>query len=322
VKNSEAFVRRDIEFKTEDGTVLRGYLHAEPNVAAPCIVMAHGFGGIKEHIDHFAAAFAASGFTVIVYDHRGFGTSGGKLRHEVDPYVQMADWRDVITQATELPEVDAAAGVGLWGSSFAGGLAMVIGANDARVRCVVAQIPQVSGHLNSRQMFSVEQRAELERRLAADRRGRIAGEAPEMIPVFSSDPNTLCALPPIVEQDFIDFALRDSPSWSNEVTLRSVAHLLEFEPAGWIPHVAPKPLLMIVGRADTCTFPEVQLAAFESARHPKQVLVHEGGHFDTYTDHFEQSSEAAISWFLEHLRDGEEFPSMAAVPTAVALDRH
>lgn len=310
-------MRRDIEFKTEDGTVLRGYLHAKPNLAAPCIVMAHGFGGVKEHIDHYAAAFAASGFTVIVYDHRGFGTSEGQPRLEVDPYVQMADWRDVITHAAELPEVDGDTGFGLWGSSFAGGLAMVIGANDPRVRCVVAQIPQVSGHLNSRQMFSVEQRAELERRLAADRRGRVAGEEPEMIPVFSTDPNTLCALPPVVDQEFIDFVLQDTPSWRNEVTLRSVAHLLEFEPAGWIPHLSPKPLLMIVGRTDTCTFPEVQLAAFESAHHPKQVLVHNGGHFDTYSDHFEQTSQAATSWFLEHLHGEDEFSSVGTVATSL-----
>jgi len=80
-----------------------------------------------------------------------------------------------------------------------------------------------------------------------------------------------------------------------------VAHLAEFEPAGWAPHVAPKPLLMVVAARDTCTFPEIQLDVFETARGPKRLIVHPGGHFDTYVDHFEETSRPARDWFVEHL---------------------
>jgi fermentation-respiration switch protein FrsA (DUF1100 family) len=122
-----------------------------------------------------------------------------------------------------------------------------------------------------------------------------------MIPVFSTDPAELCALPPLVSQRFIEFALETAPTWRNEVTLRSVEHLMEFEPAGWTPHVAPKALLMIVGARDECTFPEIQLDVFETARGPKKLVVHAGGHFDTYTDHFDETGTAARDWFAEHL---------------------
>jgi hypothetical protein len=294
-------MRRDIEFRTEDGTLLRGFLHTSAEGSAPGIVMAHGFSGVKEQIDHYAAFFAEAGFSVLVYDHRGFGESEGTPRGEVDPHRQIADWRDAITFAAGLPEIDPERGFGVWGSSFAGGLAMVVAANDSRVRCVVSQIPNVSGHRNSREMFNVAQRRQIRERLVADRMARLAGDPPAMIPVFSTEPDELCAMPPAVSQRFIDRGIEAAPTWRNEVTLRSVEHMMEFEPAGWTPHVAPKPLLMIVGALDTCTFPEIQVDVFETAREPKKLVVHPGGHFDTYIEHFEATSRPAREWFAEHL---------------------
>jgi dienelactone hydrolase len=71
-------MKRDIEFTTEDGTILRGFLRTpKMGGSAPGIVMAHGFSGVKEQLDHYAALFAKSGFSVPPYDHRSFGTSDG-----------------------------------------------------------------------------------------------------------------------------------------------------------------------------------------------------------------------------------------------------
>lgn len=295
-------MRREVEFRTEDGTLLRGFLHLRAGgPPAPGIVMAHGFSGVKEQIDPYAALFAEAGFAVLLYDHRGFGTSEGEPRLEVDPYRQISDWRDAISFAATLPEVDPLHGFGIWGSSFAGGLALVVAANDKRVRCVVSQIPNVSGHRNSREMFSAAQLMELRGRFADDRALRLAGHPPAMIPVFTTEPGQLCALPPTVSQQFIDYGLATTPTWRNEVTLRSLEHMIEFEPAGWAPHIAPRPLLMIVAAQDTCTFPQIQLDVFEAARQPKNLIVHQGSHFDTYTDHFGETSQPARDWFLRHL---------------------
>jgi len=121
-----------------------------------------------------------------------------------------------------------------------------------------------------------------------------------MIPVFGTGHDELSALPPAKSQRFMDHSLA-TPGWENRVTLRSVEHLAEFEAAGWAPHVGPRPLLMIVGAADDCTFPEIELDVFATAREPKKLVVHPGGHFQTYTEHFEQTSSAARDWFSEHL---------------------
>ena len=85
--------------------------------------------------------------------------------------------------------------------------------------------------------------------------------------------------------------------WSNEVTLRSVEHMIEFEPAGWVPYVAPIPLMMIVGRLDVCTFPELQLDVFATAREPKRLVMHPCRHFKTDTRHVAETIPAAIEWF-------------------------
>lgn len=310
-------MRSEVEFAVEDGTVLRGYLHGERR--APGILMAHGFSGVKEQIDHYASRFAEGGFSVLVHDHRGFGDSDGTPRLEVDADRQLADWRDAITFALTRPEFDSAVGIGLWGSSFAGGLAMMLAATDRRVRCVVSQIPQVSGRRNERRMFSVAQRARLDEELASDRITRLAGGVPRMIPVFSPAPDGFCALTPPLSERYIRATEEAVPAWRNEVTLRSVENMNNVEPAAWAPYISPTPFLMIVGANDTCTFPENQIETFAQAREPKRLVIHPGSHFDTYTDYFEATSRAALDWFDEHLRprvacDGTVQPAHRPMP--------
>ena len=47
----EATMRKDVEFKTEDGVTLRGWLYLpdEARGRVPTIVMAHGFSAVKEN---------------------------------------------------------------------------------------------------------------------------------------------------------------------------------------------------------------------------------------------------------------------------------
>ncbi|WP_370324678.1 alpha/beta hydrolase [Euzebya sp.] len=73
-------MRHDIEFRTEDGTTLRGWRYDAEGVEgpAPTVVMAHGFSATKEiHLDDFAEVFAAAGLGVIVYDNPNLGESDG-----------------------------------------------------------------------------------------------------------------------------------------------------------------------------------------------------------------------------------------------------
>jgi uncharacterized protein len=250
-------------------------------------------------IEPYAGYFAEAGFAVLLYDHRGFGLSDGAPRHEVNPHIQLSDWRDAISFAATQPEFATHAGFGVWGSSFAGGLAMVLAANDPRVSCVVAQIPNVSGHRNGAKIFTAEQLAEIRRRAAADRAGRLAGQQPKTVPIFPTFEGEVSALMTGLPDGVIDRASR-APTWKNEVTVRSLEHLIEFEPAGWMPYVSPKPLLMIIAEHDMCTFSDIQRNVFAGLSEPKELVSYAGGHFDAYVEFFNETAGWARSWFVQH----------------------
>ena len=189
-------MRKDIEFKTEDGIKLRGwhYLPEKRTGKVPTIVMAHGFSAVKEmYLDRFADAFAAAGLGALVFDNRNFGASDGEPRQEIDPWQQVSDYRDGITFAETLPETDPAR-IGIWGSSYSGGHVMVVGAIDRRVKCVVAQVPLASGHDNARRLIRADYLAGVQQMFADDRRARMAGKPPAMIPVVAEDPAAPSAL--------------------------------------------------------------------------------------------------------------------------------
>ncbi len=297
-------MRSDIEFKTEDGTILRGW-HYRPDTGQgpfPTIVMAHGYSAVKEmYLDKFAEVFAASGMAAIVFDNRNFGASDGEPRQEIDPHQQVSDYRDAITYAQTLPDTNPDR-IGVWGSSYSGGHVLVVGAIDRRVKCVVSQVPLISGYRCARRLIRADIIGPVNDMFADDRAKRYAGEAPAMMPVVSEDPAGPAALPTADSWTwFTETQKLRAPSWKNEVTLRSVEMFLGYEPGAHIAHISPTPLLMVVALGDHLTVSDQTLEAYEKALHPKKLVAMNGGHFDAYIAGFEESSSEARDWFLAHL---------------------
>src|ERR1700757_3682088 len=83
---------RRAKIQTEDGTILRAYLHSPGPGAHPGIVMCPGFGGVKQLIDPYAALFAEAGFAVLNFDNRGWGTSEGEPRQELNVFKQLTTY--------------------------------------------------------------------------------------------------------------------------------------------------------------------------------------------------------------------------------------
>jgi cephalosporin-C deacetylase-like acetyl esterase len=119
------FRKEDVRFPAAGGIELSAWLFVPERRATPlqAITMVRGYAGTKYH-----------GLVVLLHDHRGFGDSGGELRHDVNPRQQIADWRRAISYLQDRPEVDQNR-VGLWGTGFAGGF----------IPC-----PMVSGRTKSR----------------------------------------------------------------------------------------------------------------------------------------------------------------------------
>lgn len=296
--------RKNVEFLSE-GARLRGWLYLPvPSPRAgrhPAIVMAHGFSAVKEqYLDRYAEVFAGAGFVVLVYDHRNFGESEGMPRQEVDPALQKRGYRDAISFVATRPEVDATR-IGIWGSSFSGGHVLEIAAIDRRVRCVVSQVPQISGYQSALRRTRADHVPALLGRFEADRARRFAGGVPAMLPATSADPAEPCAMAGADSHAFFAATATFAPNWRNEVTLRSAELSRENEPGIYIARISPTPLLMIVAEADTLTATDLCLRAYEEALQPKELVMISGGHFTPYVEHFERTSQCAAQWFKRHL---------------------
>jgi fermentation-respiration switch protein FrsA (DUF1100 family) len=125
-----------------------------------------------------------------------------------------------------------------------------------------------------------------------------------MMPVVSEDPMGPAALPtPDSYQWFTETARTRAPAWRNEVTLRTVELLMDYEPGAYIERIAPTPLLMVVAAGDHLTPADLALEAYARALEPKRLELLPGGHFDAYLGPgFEQASGAARDWFVTHLK--------------------
>ena len=240
----------------------------------------------------------------MVHDHRGFGSSGGLPRNDIDPWTRIGDWRCALSYLESRPEVDSAR-IGVSGTSYSGGHVLVLGATDRRVKCVVSQVPTISGREQSRRWVSPDALPLFEELLLDDLRAQHQGGEPRVRAVVSADLNELAAYR---APDAVAFYTQPVPenAWQNEVTLRSTFAARMYEPGSWVKRISPTPLLMVVVDHDTITLTDLELQAYEEALQPKQMKVIRGGHFDPYVTKFDEASSAAVEWFSQHLRSAPE----------------
>jgi hypothetical protein len=133
-----------------------------PDEKLPAILLCHGWGGLKEHLNQtYARWFSRGGFAVLAFDYRGWGESDARLvpvaapsepdshgdlsvrahplRKVVDPYDQIRDITSCLDYLESHPNVDPER-IGLWGTSYGGGHVVYMAAHDPRVKAIVAQV--------------------------------------------------------------------------------------------------------------------------------------------------------------------------------------
>jgi uncharacterized protein len=133
--------REDLEFRSgPDACAAWLYPARRDGDGRPVVVMAHGLSGTRrDRLGPFAERFAAAGFAALVFDHRGFGESGGEP-DLFDPGRQLEDWRAAIAFARSLPAVDPGR-VATFGSSMGGGNALAAAATDPLIAAAISQVP-------------------------------------------------------------------------------------------------------------------------------------------------------------------------------------
>jgi len=165
-----------------DGTRMAGDLYLPKGLKAtdklPAIVLCAGTGGTKGGTQaRLAPIFVEKGYIVLAFDYRGWGQSESQLvalepqpkpdeKNEMTIKVkairwpmnytdQTADIRAAISFVEGEPNVDKER-IGLWGSSYGGGLVTWVAGNDPRVKCVAAQVPGMGGRAPAAMKYAYE----------------------------------------------------------------------------------------------------------------------------------------------------------------------
>ena len=142
--------RAEVSFGSH-GSTCRAWLYTpddtadNSSAARPCVVMAHGFGATRDaSLAPYAQRFAAAGMQVLLFDYRHFGASDGEPRQLVSVRRQLQDYAAAVGFARTLPGVDPNR-IAVWGTSFAGGHALVTAATVPGIAAAVCQCPMMDG---------------------------------------------------------------------------------------------------------------------------------------------------------------------------------
>lgn len=171
-----------------EGVRLSGNLHVPDDISdgekRPAILLCHGWGGPKEHLNStYAPFFAKAGFIAMTFDYRGWFESDARVvtteaqsgfdesgkatvevqavKDVVDPFDQIMDIASCLDYLVGEPNVDTAR-IGIWGTSYGGGHAVYTAATDRRIKCMVSQVGPVGAlefDLGSEEAALLQERA-------------------------------------------------------------------------------------------------------------------------------------------------------------------
>jgi cephalosporin-C deacetylase-like acetyl esterase len=298
----------EVEFPSER-TVVRGDLYLpEGDGPHPTVVMAGGWCYVKElRQPNYAESFVNAGMAALIFDYRNLGASDGEIRQHLDPWAQIADYRNAITFVESRSELDSDR-IGVWGISYSGGHALILAAIDERVRAAVANVPVIDGYQNMWRVHGTERFRLLREHIAEDRRKRFATGEYGYMPM-SGSPNTINELAtwPFdeVRVVFDDLQRTQAPRHEHRNTIASVDLLMQYNALSFVSRIRDTPTMMITAEGDDITLEDLELAAFNGITTPdKSLLVLPGtSHMTLYSNvsRLQIAAQAATKWYLRHL---------------------
>lgn len=301
-------MRRDVEFRSE-GETIRGWLYTPDQGTGPypVVIMAGGWCYVKELVQpDYAEMFANAGMGALLFDYRNFGASDGTRRQHIDPNAQIQDYKNAISFAETLDEIDSER-VGVWGLSYSGGHSLIVGATDPRVKCIASQIPVVDGYRNMRRIHGTMGFRSFEQLLLEDRRNRFLTGEGGMIPHAAKDPNKEISAWPFPEtfETFRELKKTEAPAYENRSTIESAELLMSYNVMPFLPRLLNVPTLVVVAEHDDLTLWDLEIEAYNAipASQKKLVVIGESTHMTLYSDQSLRlrAGRAATDWLSIHL---------------------
>ncbi|KAI0406533.1 alpha/beta-hydrolase [Xylaria palmicola] len=276
----------EVSFKTVDGVTLRGRLYPA-SARGPGVVMAPGMNTTKEMsgLPAVAQKFQSAGITALIYDHRGVGTSDGSPRNQINPFLQVDDMSDAMTFLLSCPAVDPREGVGFWGYSLGGSVAMVSAALDPRARFVVSVCPITEITHNMSKLRPVIAKA------AKDRESQVKGNDPFYVPMLTKQGENPAGFNPGFDKETIKRLLDSydefdplhaslAPNHVNRTTVGTYRYMLLWDMQYMWKHIT-QPTFFLLAQNDQLLSVETQTGHYEKLTCPKSLHVQENvGHMD------------------------------------------
>lgn len=311
-------MHREVEFRSDTADeMIRADLFT-PDVGEgpwPVVIMGGGWCYVKELImPEYAKHFLDAGVAALIFDYRHFGASDGEPRQHIDPWKQIADYRSAIDAVSYLDEFKAdidPARIAVWGISYSGGHVLAVGALDARVKCIVSQIPVIEGSYNLMRAHGSVGYRELTALMAEDRKNRYLTGIHGHIP-HSGDPKTEVVTWPHPETKPIFLKIKETtaPRHEHYSTVQSTELVMGYNMRPYLPMILDTPTLMIVAEGDDLTMWEREIPAFgEIATTKKKLFVQQSStHMSMYSDlsHLQIAALQAADWLREWLIDPHE----------------
>ncbi|MFC7225810.1 alpha/beta hydrolase [Salinirubellus salinus] len=264
------------------------------------VVMAHGFAGTRRmRLPAYAETFAERGLGVLLFDYRTFGDSDGEPRNHVDPFRHVVDWEAAVDHARSLG-YDR---LGVWGTSFSGGHALVTAARED-VDAYVGQTPFYDG---VRTLLHITKQSGLGFALEATKAGLddtvrgLLGREPRYVPAVAQ-PGELAAMnTPGSDEGYRSMVPDelDEAEW-NKVTARFLLPLLLYRPVSSAADVEC-PAFVAAAREDQLV-PGSAVEQTVERLADVERLWFDGDHFDVYTgEQFERVAGREADFLERHL---------------------
>jgi uncharacterized protein len=296
-------MREKVQFPSGD-TQCAGWHY--PGTNGACVVMAGGGGVTKEPgTDRYARHFHGAGFSVLAFDYRRLGESGGHPRQIVRVGEQLADWHSAIECARALPGVEPSR-IAIWGFSLSGGHVFPVAARNPHVAAAIAQMPLIDGLAAApravRHSTPLAQ-LRLSARAVLDATGGLFGREPLLVPL-AGEPGTVAMLSTPDSLDG-DRALNPGnmyPEWQQTIAARSVLRIGLYRPGRYASRVFC-PLLVVACEGDQTALFEPAVRAAGKALHAELVRI-PGGHYAPFLDGHERTVEAELRFLRARLLAG------------------
>jgi len=290
-------VREDVRFPSGEADCGAWLYRPEGGGPAPLVILGHGLGAVREmRLDAYAERFAAAGYAALVFTYRYFGDSGGEPRQLLSIKRQLEDWRAALRFGRTLDGIRPDA-IALWGSSFAGGHVLEIGASEPGIAAVVSQCPFTDG-LASMRATDPKVAARLTVLALRDDLASLAGRRPVRVPAAGAPGSTALmtaadALPGVE-------ALSAGHAIDHTVSARIGTRIGPYRPGRALRRPHP-PTLLCVCEQDTVA---PAAAAIKHAERGRDVELRRYpiGHFEIYWgDAFERAVADQLDFLGRHL---------------------